>query len=323
MDEGIGFRSCSTSRKLPTNPTKPKSVRTGRHVYEQPPGLFTQCEDIDIDFRVSGLPHAVVKQAENVRVRELESHPHRQVLQADLQQNNAYNPVSSELKKMICDMGNVELSELCEIIPKVQYSKYFLYWNQGIVYCTCGHLLRESKSSRHLHRWQLGILSIPNCVIKKVRPHGNRHGKTEAQKEHFIAHNLRKRCIKRCFEGIHDRFQKDLRFRDSQLKIDRAEAKCIEMDEVAQKGFTYHLSSEEYERYKKTWSISLNTSGRNAPMKLRSDFSEALTKMHRLHRESGEERLAPIPFYQYQKWHSSSSSSSTSWRQWNDHWWSS
>ena len=34
------------------------------------PGLFTQSEDIDIDFRVSGLPHAVVKQAENFRVCE-------------------------------------------------------------------------------------------------------------------------------------------------------------------------------------------------------------------------------------------------------------
>ena len=62
-------------------------IRTRRTVYEQPPGLFTRCEDIDIDFRVSGLPHAVVKQAENFRVRELvkkiESHPHRRALQAD------------------------------------------------------------------------------------------------------------------------------------------------------------------------------------------------------------------------------------------------
>ena len=62
-------------------------VRTRRLVYEQTPGLFTQCEDIDIDFRVSGLPHAVVKQAENSRVRELvkkiESHLHREALQAD------------------------------------------------------------------------------------------------------------------------------------------------------------------------------------------------------------------------------------------------
>ena len=45
----------------------------------QPTGLFTQLEEVDIDFRVSGLPHAVVKHAENSRVRELvkkiESHP--------------------------------------------------------------------------------------------------------------------------------------------------------------------------------------------------------------------------------------------------------
>ena len=37
----------------------------------QPTGLFTQLEEIDIDFRVSGLPRAVVNQAENSRVREL------------------------------------------------------------------------------------------------------------------------------------------------------------------------------------------------------------------------------------------------------------
>ena len=37
---------------------------TGRLVSGQPTGLFTQLEEIDIDFRVSGLPHAVVKQAE-------------------------------------------------------------------------------------------------------------------------------------------------------------------------------------------------------------------------------------------------------------------
>ena len=56
----------------------------------------TLLEEIDIDFRVFGLPHAVVKQAENLRVRELmkkiESHPHRETLHADLQQNNVYNP---------------------------------------------------------------------------------------------------------------------------------------------------------------------------------------------------------------------------------------
>ena len=71
-------------------------IRTGRPFgSEQSIGLFTQREEIDIDFRVSGLPHAVVKQEENFRVRELvkkiESHPHREALQAE---DDAYNPFS-------------------------------------------------------------------------------------------------------------------------------------------------------------------------------------------------------------------------------------
>ena len=131
-----------------------------RPVYEQPPGLFTQSENIDIDFRVSGLPHAVVKQAENFRVRELvkkiESHPHRQNLEADLQQSNVYNPCSEKTKKKIRDMGNVELFELCETIPKVQCSECLLYWNQGIVYCTCGHLLKESEARQHFSSMSIG-----------------------------------------------------------------------------------------------------------------------------------------------------------------------
>ena len=65
------------------------------HSLSSPVGghLSPQLEEIDIDFRVSGLPHAVVKQAENFRVGELvkkiESHP-----QADLRGNfDVYKPI--------------------------------------------------------------------------------------------------------------------------------------------------------------------------------------------------------------------------------------
>ena len=176
-------------------------VRTVRPVEsEQSIGLFTQREEIDIDFRVSGLPHAVVKQAENFSVRELvmkiESHPHRQALQADLQPNHAYNPFSDDSKAMIREMSNVELFQLCDTVPKVQCSECLLYWNQGVIYCSCGHLLVESESNQNC-QWRLDALSIPHYVIKKGRPHGAGHGKTDAQKEHFVAHNARKRCIKK------------------------------------------------------------------------------------------------------------------------------
>ena len=199
---------------------------TVRLVCGQPTGLSTQFEEINTDFRVFGLPHAV-KQAENFSVREfvkkIQSHPHREALQADLQQNNGYNPFSEESKKITEDTGNVELFELCKTIPKVQCKECLLNWNQGIGYCTCGHFLRENQSSRGVLRWTLDLLSIRNYVIKKERPHGHRYGKTKEQREYSIAHNLRKRCINRGFEGIHDRFQKDPTLRESEVEIDRTD----------------------------------------------------------------------------------------------------
>ena len=90
----------------------------------QPTGSSTPFNEVDIDIWVSRLPHEVVKQAENSRFRELvkkiESHPHQQALQADPQQNNAYNPFSEKSKKMIKDMGNVAL---------LSYARQFLKCN--------------------------------------------------------------------------------------------------------------------------------------------------------------------------------------------------
>ena len=96
--------------------------------------------------------HAVVKEAEHVRVQEfvkkIETHPHRAALHADLQQNNVYNPFNKDSKEMIRELGNVKLFELCETTPKVQCAHCLLYWNQGIVYCTCGQCLIYSESRR-------------------------------------------------------------------------------------------------------------------------------------------------------------------------------
>ena len=83
---------------------------------------------------------------------------------------------------------------------------------------------------------------------------------------------------------------------------------------------SYRLSHEGHLRYQKHWCLTLNKSGKNAPMSLRSDFRAAVTTMNHLHRESGEERAEPIPVQQYQRWHPSSSSSS--WWNWDKNWWS-
>ena len=131
-----------------------RCVLTPEHVEDDQTGtgrpvLVDQKEEHKIDFRVPGLSHAVVKEAEHLRVQELvkriENHLHREALHADLQQNNVYNPFSKNSKAVIRELGNVELFELCETIPKVQCSYCLLYWNQGIIYCTCGQFLFERR----------------------------------------------------------------------------------------------------------------------------------------------------------------------------------
>ena len=134
----------------------------------------TMLNEANMDFQIPGLPHSVVKQAESSRVRELvkkiENHPHRHALQQDLQQNKAYNPFSATARKMIQDVGNGELYELFETDPKTQCKACPSYWSEGIVYCTCGHLLKETVPNRGFIEYTLDLLSIPEYTMRKGRP---------------------------------------------------------------------------------------------------------------------------------------------------------
>ena len=137
------------------------------------PSRWIKKRNTKLIFRVPGLSHSVVKEAEHLRVQELvkriETHPHRAAFHADLQQNSVHNPFSKDSKEMIRELGDVELFELCETTQKVQCSHCLLYWNQGIVYCTCGQCLIHSESRRHFNRQRLDALSIPKLRDKERR----------------------------------------------------------------------------------------------------------------------------------------------------------
>ena len=135
-----------------------------------------------MDFKIPGLPHSTVKQLQSASVRELiqkiENHPNRHVLQRDLRQSHSFNPFSQESKRMIHEVGNIELCELLEMEPKTECKICLSYWDIGIVYCTCGHFLRKgTEENKKFVQYTMDLLSIPNYYIKKKRPHGHRYGK--------------------------------------------------------------------------------------------------------------------------------------------------
>ena len=156
----------------------------------------------DIDFNTPGPPHSTVKQLHSASIRELiqkiENHPHRHALQRDLQHSQSFNPFSPESKQMIHEVGNIELCELLDTEPKAQCKVCLSYWDVGIVYCTCGHFLRNgTEENKKFVQYTMDLLSIPNYYIKKGRPHGHRYGKKPGDREYYIANSLKKKCKKK------------------------------------------------------------------------------------------------------------------------------
>ena len=173
-------RSFQSNQPIPN----PSRERTGRPVvnHDDSSHESIMLNEVNMDFRIPGLLHSVVKHAQSTSVRELiqkiENHPDRHSLQQDLRQNQAYNPFSPESKKMIQEVGNIELFELLETDPKTQCKTCLSYSNVGIVYCTCGHFLQETEANRGFIKYTMDLLlSIPEYIIKKGRPHGHRYGK--------------------------------------------------------------------------------------------------------------------------------------------------
>ena len=103
---------------------------------------------------------------------------------ADVDENQKFGQFSEKSKELIRSMGNTEYFEMCEITLKVQWQDCLLYWEIGIVYCTCGTCLRHSQKNRKLNKDRLDVLSLPNYVIKKRA----RHGPTERQRIYLKDH---------------------------------------------------------------------------------------------------------------------------------------
>ena len=187
MPDGCKTRSCHESIRFNVGDESLRD-RTGQPVvsHDEFRHEQTMSNEVNIDFRIPELPHSDVKQVESSRVRELvqkiENHPDRHALQQDLRHNKAYIPFSAESKRMIQDVGNVELFELIETDPKTQCKACLSYRSEGVIYCTCGHLLKETLANRRFIVHTMDLLSIPEYVIKKGRPHGHRYGKTPEKK---------------------------------------------------------------------------------------------------------------------------------------------
>ena len=158
---------------------------------------------------------------------------------------------------------------------------------------------------------------------KKGRPHGHRYGRKQGDNENHLAKQLKKKCKKRDFQGIHNRFIRDQEFRIRMIEHHRDEEVCRRWDALADEDHTHHLTEQEYFNYKnKRWLHSNKQGLKTIPLRNRSDFKQALSALERLQQEAGEEPQVLTYSYKHKSWQLAQRSFSTL-RNWEGSWWSS
>ena len=185
-------------------------------------------DDENIDFNISGIPDATVKRSQSINVHDLiqriESQPQKEAIQNDLEQHQSFNPFSDESKVAIMAAWNTEICEIINVEPKWQCKVCLKHCSTGIIYCTCGQLVTDdSAENRKYISAVLDTFSIPNFYIRKHRPHGHRYGKAPGCKDYFTANQLAKKCRKKKYASIHDRFIRDKTFRKAMIEVGRTE----------------------------------------------------------------------------------------------------
>ena len=258
-------------------------------------------DDANIDFLIPGFPLSVLKDAQSTSVRDviqkIENHPQRQALQSDLQQHQAFNPFSKESQDVIKAAGNTELCEIVDVEPKAQCRACLAYWDVGIVYYTCGHLIRQKTRSTS----SPFLISSPSGTFTSRRAS---HTVTDTGRKVIknTTMQINSKSKKRGYKNIHDRFIRDTWLRKTMLELDRTEEEIREMDRLENEDHTHIATEEELDVYRGNWWIRSNFVGSDTmPIRHRPDFKQALSTLHRL--KKAEDKAY------YQNWSQSSSSS--------------
>ena len=257
-------------------------------------------DDENIDSNISGVPDAMVKRSQSISVHHLihkiESRPQKEAIQNDLEQHRQFNPFSAKSKVAIMAAGNTELCEIINVEPKLQCKACLTHWSAGIVYCTCGHLMTDdSAENKKYISAVLDTFSIPNFYIRKGRPHGHRYGKAPGCKEYHTANQLARKCRKKKYDSIHDRFIRDKTFRKAMIEVGRSEKIIIEMDQLASENHTHEATRAEINVYHGNWWIRSNVVNFDTmPTRHQLDFKKALSTKYRLKKAEDEKQNAKL-----------------------------
>ena len=100
-------------------------------------------------------------------------------------------------------------------------------------------MTKDSAENRKYISAILDTFSIPNFYIRKERPNGHRCGNAPGCKEYHTANQLARKCRRKKYDSIDDRFIRDKTFRKAMIEVGRFEKIIMKMDQLASEDQTH------------------------------------------------------------------------------------
>ena len=202
----------------------------------------------------------------------------QRILPSRFKQTKEINEFSKKSQDLMADVNNTEIFELCETSSKQQCPDCNVYWEAGIVWCTCGRCLRISRSEKEVDKSNNDVVSIPDNVIKK-------NLQARGQPMCSKAQEMLQKAVKINMDIHSCEMAQRLQV---QTLVDTHWMEWAGHHAIWQKclGNHSHVATKaERLRNSEHWILTLKQEGAQQPLHQRLDFAQAKRECKRLHDE--------------------------------------
>ena len=128
----------------------------------------------NVNYIIPSITHSAVEQQDTNRrdtveklIQPFESHPNKESFLQDSSKTEENYEFSEKSQKLISDMNNTEIFELCETSSKMQCPDCAFFWEIFTVCCTCGRCLKTFTKNYGVRAEQLRRLINSRLCYQK------------------------------------------------------------------------------------------------------------------------------------------------------------
>ena len=197
-----------------------------------------------------------------------------------MSQTQKINRFSKAAQKLLPDMDQTEIFELCENSTKRQCPDCNSFTEIGIIYCSCRRNLMYKTTPTTNQK--------ANYDKKKNSSRGPKHGQSERQIMFFRAKDMLRKA-KKSKNGNHAtvlaRWTAQESYRRSLAEHNIGEKEIMLHDQLALENHDYIATKAERIQNSKHWVLSMNADGPQQPQQQRPDCAAAKRECQRLQDE--------------------------------------